>query len=293
MPIMTNPAQANGRAALPPLCDAHTHPGEAAEWQERLENGIVSLICASTPPEAKALFARLKRVRETGSERKGNGLCSCLIPTAGLHPWHADTYSVSDMERSLSACPVIGEIGMDSVWCSVPLSVQERVFREQLALAVKLRKPAILHTKGQEARIARIIREYPNTYLVHWYSCEDCLEEYIRLGCYISIGPDVWWNPAVQHAAKAVPSDRILIETDGMAAVSWAFKEAPDQKKRPLPGSVSGALDAVLLETAALRQLSPQAARAVFFRNLTEGFLKVISQNPVNRPPDPPPARRQ
>ena len=274
MPIMTKPAQADGQTALPPLCDAHTHPGEAAEWLERLENGIISLICASTPPEAEALFTHLKRIEGSDSERNGNSRPSCLIPTTGLHPWHADKYSVSDMERFIRACPVIGEIGMDSVWCGVPLSVQERVFRRQLALAVTLRRPVILHTKGQEARIARILREYPNTYLVHWYSCEDCLEDYIRLGCYISVGPDVWWNPAVQHAAKAAPADRILIETDGMAAVSWAFKEAPDQKKRPLPGSVSGALDAVLVETAALRQLSTQAARAVFFRNLTEGFLK-------------------
>jgi TatD DNase family protein len=277
MPIMTNPAQASRQASLMPLCDAHTHPGEDAEWLERLENGILSLICASTPPEAEALFTRLKRISKACPENNGNSLSSCLIPTAGLHPWHADTYSVSDMERWLCSCPVIGEIGMDSVWCSVPLSVQERVFREQLALAVKLCRPVILHTKGQEARIARILREYPNTYLIHWYSCEESLEDYIRLGCYISIGPDVWWNPAVQHAAKAVPADRILIETDGMAAVSWAFCEAPDQKRRPLPGSVSGALDAVLLETAALRHISAQAARALFFRNLTEGFLQSMN----------------
>ena len=62
MPIMTKPAQADGQTALPPLCDAHTHPGEAAEWLERLENGIISLICASTPPEAEALFTHLKRI---------------------------------------------------------------------------------------------------------------------------------------------------------------------------------------------------------------------------------------
>ena len=82
MPIMTKPAQADGQTALPPLCDAHTHPGEAAEWLERLENGIISLICASTPPEAEALFTHLKRIEGTDSERNGNSRPSCLIPTA-------------------------------------------------------------------------------------------------------------------------------------------------------------------------------------------------------------------
>ena len=144
------------------LCDAHAHLGNDTEWEERTGKGILSLICATGPEEAGKLFSRLEWL-------KGRA----VIPTAGLHPWYADQYTVQDMEPYIRRCPVVGEIGMDSVWCQVPLPIQERVFREQLAMACSLKKPVVLHTKGQEKAIASILKEYPNRYLVHWYSCEE------------------------------------------------------------------------------------------------------------------------
>ena len=109
------------------LCDAHAHLGNDTEWEERTGKGILSLICATGPEEAGKLFSRLEWL-------KGRA----VIPTAGLHPWYADQYTVQDMEPYIRRCPVVGEIGMDSVWCQVPLPIQERVFREQLAMACSL-----------------------------------------------------------------------------------------------------------------------------------------------------------
>ncbi len=37
------------------------------------------------------------------------------------------------------------------------------------------------------------------------------------------------WNPAVQKVAEQVPENRILIETDGMEAVDWAYEEGKKQ----------------------------------------------------------------
>ena len=54
--------------------------------------------------------------------------------------------------------------------------------------------------------------------------CEEYLEEYLALDCYFSVGPDVWWNPAVAQAARRVPRDRILVETDGLGAVQWPMR---------------------------------------------------------------------
>lgn len=203
------------------LYDAHTHSGPEADLKFRRSRGIVSLVSAGTPPEAAGLDAL---IRDTNAVRD-----SVLFPTYGLHPWHSAEYSVSEMAPYYDKCAVIGEIGMDSVWCSVPLEIQEKVFTEQLSIASRLKKPVILHTKGQEERIAAIIGGYPNTYLVHWYSCAKHLEDYLAQDCYFSIGPDVWWNEPVRRTASLVPLDRLLVETDGMGAVKWAFEEA----KRP------------------------------------------------------------
>lgn len=253
--------------------DAHTHMGTEAEWEERKKKGIFSMVCGSTPEEAGTLLSRL---RENGKDLTGS---SCFLPTFGLHPWHAGEYEVSEMSRYFPECPVIGEIGMDSVWCGVPLRLQERVFREQLAIAMSLKKPVILHTKGQEKAIARILAEYPNRYLVHWYSCGEYLEEYLKLDCYFSVGPDVWWNPAVRNVVKRAPLDKLLLETDGMGAVQWAYEEAPLSVtgRRKAPETVEDALTAAVTEAAAILKREPEALSVRLYRNFMYGFLQDMS----------------
>lgn len=222
------------------LCDAHTHMEDPFTMKERMEAGIFSLVCTLNPREA-AMALRLAEKPE---------YARLLLPTFGIHPWHAGGCNLQDVKPWLLACPVIGEIGMDSVWCSVPLEAQEKIFREQLAFACEEKKPVILHTKGQEQRIAAILKEYPNTYLVHWYSCGEYLSAYLELDCYFSIGPDVGQNQAVQKTAAAVPLNRILVETDGMGAVRWAFEGRNDCPENP-----AQALRNTLQTVAAIRRI--------------------------------------
>ncbi len=265
------------------LSDAHTHMGTVKERQEREEAGIVSLVCLSTPEEAREAFS---------------GKWTYLIPTCGVHPWHAHRQEVESLLEWMEQCPVIGEIGMDSVWCQVPLHTQRQVFEKQLALAGVWRKPVILHTKGREQAIARIIRTYPNRYLVHWYSCQEHLEDYLDLDCYFSIGPDVWWNEVVAQVVKKVPRHRLLVETDGLDSVRWAFEEGrrvlgkrgkdsltaadPDGHLPPWDESAeefwknAGVLEAltVTVEWAAkILGLAAGEAGAMFKENLVNGFL--------------------
>lgn len=229
------------------LCDAHTHIGTDAEIQERIDKQIRSLVCAGTPPEA----AILQRI-----------MADSILPTYGLHPWHADQYQVEEMSTYLESCPVIGEIGLDDVWCKVPLDIQEAVFTEQLEIALRLHKPVILHTKGQEKRTSQLIKKYPNTYMVHWYSAPANPLDYFSQDCYFSIGPDLWWNENVRQVVSSVPLERLLIETDGMSAVKWAYEDAPDKKRRAgfpaPPSSVSAALTATLIRAAAIKGISPE-----------------------------------
>lgn len=243
--------------------DAHTHIGSQAEQRERNEARILSLVCGSTPREAEHVVKMGGRY---------------AIPTCGLHPWHAAKYRVEEMAAWMEQCPVIGEIGMDSVWCQVPLEIQEKAFRRQLKLACEAGKPVILHTKGQEKRIAGIIREYPNRYLVHWYSCDHYLKEFLALDCYFSIGPDVWWNPAVRQVAEDVPADRILAETDGLDSVRWAWEEgrkALGMREAECCGELStaSALACTLRTIAKLRHISCEEAGRRCRDNLIYGFL--------------------
>lgn len=193
------------------VTDAHTHMGTAYENRIRRTLGIRSYLCASTPEEGEKLLCLWR------SPAGGAWIC----PTFGLHPWQADKYSVEDMQPYLELGAAVGEIGLDNVWCDVDMNRQREVFTQQLAIAGKLHKPVILHTKGCEAEIARTIKAYPNRYLVHWYSCMEHLEDYISQDCYFTVGPDVEQNPAVRRVLEQVPLNRLLVETDGYASLTW------------------------------------------------------------------------
>lgn len=179
----------------------------------------------------------------------------------GIHPWYADRYEVKEYMELFQMCDAIGEIGMDNVWCEVPYEIQRRQFARQLEISAQLGKSVILHTKGQEKEIARMIRDFPNPVCVHWYSGDlNTFEEFLELGCYFTLGPDfaqlykeadtaridmaggtvreagghgpqnnsedrVKWEQARLYGrmARKIPLDRLFLETDGISAVAWAL----------------------------------------------------------------------
>ena len=175
------------------------------------------------------------------------------VISAGIHPWKADVTAWEAMLPILREVPIIGEIGLDSEWCSVDMDVERQTFRRQLELAAALRKPVILHTKGMEAEILDTIRKYPNRYLVHWYDCDKHLTDYIALGCFFTVGPDVTDSPNVQQLTRTVPIDRLLIESDGLEGIAWA------QRKALSPSVYPAAMDELLRTVARFRGLSPDA----------------------------------
>lgn len=190
--------------------DAHAHPGGEEELAIRVKQGVRTFLCATDPESAAAVC---------------KCVCDSLIPTFGLHPWYADRFEVEQMLPYIKTGALLGEIGMDSVWCSVPRERQRAVFKEQLTLAEHFNMPVILHTKGEEKETLSCLEDFRPPILVHWYSADKYLEGYVEKDCFFSIGPDVWDNPAVQRVVAAVRPERLLVETDGMDAVRWAARE--------------------------------------------------------------------
>lgn len=150
----------------------------------------------------------------------------------GIHPWQASHQEdLSKFLQNYQLADVIGEIGMDSVWCNHPKDIQEKMFHQQLSIAFQLKKPVILHTKGYENHIAQMISEFPNKYCVHWYSSEEDIAPYQKQDCYFTIGPFPTKDRNVKRIVKQVDMNRILMETDGIHALEWVLKEKVDEKK--------------------------------------------------------------
>ena len=113
----------------------------------------------------------------------------------------------------------IGEIGLDYHWEeNPPRAFQQKVFRDQLALAQELNMPVIVHDRDAHADSLAIVQEFPDVRGVfHCYSgsVEDA-KTLIKLGWHLSFTGTITFKNArkAPEVIAAVPLDRIMVETD-------------------------------------------------------------------------------
>lgn len=190
------------------LHDAHFHLRNPKLLHPLRENAVKGIVNAQNPQEYERLkkyFADLPAIRIS----------------AGIHPWDADSIDWEVMAPVMEETMIIGEIGLDNTWCDTDMNRQREWFERSLHYAQQHRKPVIIHMKGTEQAVLEYIRRYPNTYLIHWYSCGDYIQNYMDLGCYFTVGPSVGKDQAVNQIAQCVPLDHLMIESDGLDALSW------------------------------------------------------------------------
>lgn len=218
------------------LIDMHSHSDGSAEFiAEQNKAHVASILNATTGEEFQF------NQRYIGEQQ---------LLSYGVHPWESQRQIIN--HELLMRAPIIGEIGLDTEWTDVPLTIQRPVFSAQLRTAQQLNKPVILHTKGCEAEILNILQAYPQlTILVHWYSAAEYQEEYLkRPNSYFSIGPDVLTDSVVQQFAIKVPATQLFIESDGLENFSWVLKRPVDVSE------YQSLLEAVYQKVAQLRDVS-------------------------------------
>jgi len=146
-----------------------------------------------------------------------------IYTSAGVHPHDASKFEGRHRARlqELAAHPrvvAVGEIGLDYHYDHSPREVQRRVFQEQLAVAVELDKPVIIHTREADADTMEILREQrPRRGIIHCFtSGPDFFEFALESGFMISFSGIVTFPraDALVRLARQVPADRLLIETD-------------------------------------------------------------------------------
>ena len=197
--------------------------------------------------------AVLARARATGVEAilcigngTGPGTLDCATKLAdayeqvhastGVHPHEAalaSDASYREMERLAKHPKVvaIGEIGLDYFYRHSEPAVQQAVFRRQMELARAVKLPIILHIRPAQDPGATKEDAWEDAFRLlaeHWqatglggvFHCFTGDAEKARraldLGFLISFAGVVTFpkSGAIQQAAREVPLDRMLIETD-------------------------------------------------------------------------------
>lgn len=191
----------------------------------------------------------------TGLPEKGVGLVLCpgcdlesslasihlaenypfLYAAAGVHPEDAASLPDDWLSQVEEMCrhprvKAVGEIGLDYYYDEVPKSLQQEVFRAQMALAEKLNLPVIVHDREAHQDSLAIIKEFPNVKGVfHCYSgsVEDA-KTLVKLGWMLSFTGNITFKNAKKapEVIRYLPMDRIMIETDSpyMAPVPFRGK---------------------------------------------------------------------
>ncbi|MCX6019121.1 MAG: TatD family hydrolase [Chloroflexi bacterium] len=149
-----------------------------------------------------------------------------LVSAVGVHPnsaaeWGAEVRAALRQIAldALGRVVAIGEIGLDYHWNVAEPAKQKVVFIEQLALAAELDLPVIIHCREAYDDTLDILEvEWRDRPLVLHSFAGDLQQMQRALDCGFHIGisgPVTYPNAAGTRAvARAVPADRLVIETD-------------------------------------------------------------------------------
>jgi len=145
--------------------------------------------------------------------------------TVGLHPHDAKLWDDALRARLMELarhprCVAFGEMGLDFHYYLSPRNVQRRVLRAQIAAALEVGRPIVIHDRESDGETLAILQEegaFGGGVLFHCFTGDVALmERIVADGGYISIPGIVTFKNAgsMREVARQVPLDRLLVETD-------------------------------------------------------------------------------
>ncbi|MGN6371472.1 MAG: TatD family hydrolase [Solirubrobacteraceae bacterium] len=161
-----------------------------------------------------------------------------VLAAVGRHPNEAHGFDDADLAelRALAAherCAAIGETGLDFYREGAPRADQERAFRAQIGLAREMGKPLVIHTRAaDDDTLALLAVEARDVSVVlHCFSMPNRLEECLDRGYAISFAGNVTYPSAkdLADAARVVPNERLLVETDAPYLTPQAVRKQRNQ----------------------------------------------------------------
>lgn len=146
--------------------------------------------------------------------------------TIGTHPHNAAEEQDIPYEDLIGFCKHpkvigIGEAGLDYYYDHSPRDVQAEVFRRHIRAARKAGLPLVIHSRDAEDDTAEILahemKQGAFKPLLHCFSSDIRLAKRgLELGCMFSFSGILTFKAAepIRDAARLVPLDRVLVETD-------------------------------------------------------------------------------
>ncbi|PCS01300.1 TatD family hydrolase [Lactococcus fujiensis] len=251
------------------IFDTHTHLNDSP-FADRLALEV-----------DKARQFGVVKINNVGSNLKLNQLAveisekfdECYA-TIGWHPDDAGEFgadAIKYLRQELSKPKVIalGEIGLDYHWMVQSKEVQEKVFRRQIQISKEMNVPFQVHTRDALEETYQIIKDEgvgPAGAIMHSFSGNvNDAKRFVDLGMMISFSGVITFKKALgeQNAARELPLDRILVETDAPYLTPVPFR---GRENTPAYTSF------VVKKIAELRNLSEEEVALATYENALSIF---------------------
>jgi TatD DNase family protein len=190
----------------------------------------------------------------TGTDRKENEKINTFVSThniygtVGIHPHNADVAKQEDFVRMEAIAAenkkivAIGECGLDYDRMFSAKENQIRCLEKHIVLAEKLQKPLFLHERSAAKDFVVRFKKHPEICkhsVVHCFTGDRAtVEQYLSMG--FSIGITGWICDdrragELREAVRAIPLDRILLETDAPYLVP---RDVPGLSRTNVPENI-------------------------------------------------------
>lgn len=152
-----------------------------------------------------------------------------MYAAAGIHPHEcaAESEKHGGMQNAIETLlpmlsdektVALGEIGLDYYYDFSPRQMQKEFFDAQITLSEQLRLPIVIHDREAHGDVLDIVKAHPDSFgIIHSCSCSaEHVKEFLKRNYFISFSGSLTFKNASKllEAAKVVPIDRILVETD-------------------------------------------------------------------------------
>ena len=249
------------------MIDTHCHLDYLEDPASALgELGLTALVCIGADPDHALNAIRLAEAHPE------------VYATVGLHPTEVqqDNPEVRASLEVMAGHPRvmgIGESGLDDHWDATRRREQLAAFEWQLDLARRLDKPLVIHTRdaaheeGASLGCAEVIRAGGwGRGILHCCNGHlGLLEAGLEAGFFVSFAGNLTYKSAhaIQAAARVVPPERLLVETDAPFLAPVPLRGKPNR-----PGYVRHTLrflaDLRGVPEAEMEALTDANARAVY-----------------------------
>lgn len=180
--------------------------------REAAQAGVGQLLCVGTTLRDSQMAVELA------------GKQPNCYASVGIHPHEAKDHLEKEVQASFAALATekkvvaIGEIGLDYYYNHSPKADQIKILEFQLDLAVKHGLPCIFHVREAFSDFWAVYDQYKGLPgVIHSFSSNTHdLEDILSRGLYVGLNGIMTFtkDPKQLEAARAVPLDRLLLETD-------------------------------------------------------------------------------